>query len=928
MISSVLKTKLAVPPNQANLMSRSRLIKLLNSGLDRKLIIVSAPAGFGKTTLLGEWAGGHRSFSWFSLDEGDNDPLRFWIHFISSLQKSRTGIGRAALEMIQSYSHTQLPVETCLTTLINEIFEDSHTFTLILDDYHLISNHSIHTDLKFLIDHMPDRLHLVISTRIKVPFSVGRLRLKNQLMELGADDLRFTPQEITLFARRVIGRNLAEVDIPALGVYSEGWAAGLQIAAIAIKKDLPGDVPVVSQGYEHMIEYFMEEIFSSHPENIQSFLLDTSILERLNGELCNAVTGRQDSAAMLETLCAGNMLIVPLDHEHREYRYHVLFADTLRGRFRRLDNGRMHALHSRACRWFLENNMPNEAIRHAIEAEDWDHAADLVNKYAGIALLRGESSTALRWMQSLPPKHISTHQGLSVSYAWALYLSNLRNRTGIPYEVIEQFLRDAEKMYVERNYGARSLDARARQVLGHANALRVYMAYEKGEPAGKIIDLCKRSLTGAGGDFPIVRAGVYAILGMTYMNIDEPEAAAKALHEARSIGFVEGLCFSVLTVDGFRAFLARLRGRLGESESICIDSCNTISEAFIKNRRLPPEMLGLIRMASSAVHLEKNDIPKAARLLSESIRAIRLIKDSFATITYNALLARLRLHQGADLKDVFSTLAEIGLMDQSCPGAGLYSAALRIHFLLQRSGNNAASVQSAFHLADQHGLQLSDQTVSYNNPFSKHWYFTEQFAVVRLSLAEAHVLPRGHSRLPLEEVIPFLDLLCGRVRQQGWGELEMEGLMLKALAHHARGDNDRALTALECSLSLAEPEGYVLPFMENGEPMADLLRLAMNSVIQREFVGRLLDVLLSGHKENRPAPALPDDLFNAQIEPLSRQETAVLKLLADGLSNQEIADELCIALTTVKTHNYNIFSKLNVKKRYQAVKKAKELSLL
>lgn len=929
MIRSVLKTKLAIPPAQANCMSRPRLIRLLNAGLENKLTVVSAPAGFGKTTLLSEWAGSRRNiFSWLSLDEGDNDSLRFWIHFISSLQMPRPRLGKAALEMLQSYSPSQLPVETCLTALINEIFEENKTFVMVLDDYHLISDPAIHADVKFLIDHMPPRFHLVFSTRVKTPFPVGRLRIKNQLTELNADDLRFTPREISLFAGKVIGSNLSEEDIPALSAYSEGWAAGLQIAAIAIKKDISGDVPPVSKGYAHMIDYFMEEIFSSHSGRIQTFLLETSILDRLSGPLCDAVTGQKDSAAILESLCAGNMLIVPLDHERSEYRYHVLFADTLKNRLKKLDPGRIRKLHSLASRWFVENNMPDEAIRHAIESEDWDRAVDLVDKYAGIALLRGESSTALRWMKALPPKNITSHPGLCTGYAWALFLNNLRKRTGIPYEVIGQFLRDAEKAYVEKNSGAGSFSVRERQVIGHANALRVYLAYERGEPANKIIDLCKRSLTGTEGDFPIVRAGVYNILGMTYMNMDQPEAAAKALEEARSIGLFEGLCFSVVTVDCFRAFLAKTRGRLRESEAMCRESMRSINESFIKTRKLPPEMLGLIQLVLSYILIEKNDLKTADRMLQEIIRPIRLIRETFTAISHLALLARIRLSLGADLKEVFPLLTEIGLMEQSCPGAGAYSAALRIRALLQRYRDNPPYLETAFRLAEQYGFQLSSRERTYINPLAKHWYYTEQLTLVRLSLAEAGMRPPGQCRVPLEEVLPFLETISAKAGKEGWVELEIETLMLTALAHHARGNDGQALAALESALSLAEPEGYVRIFVEEGASMARLLRRAIVQGVFPDFASSLLEAIKDESGNDQPSSAIPDDLFNAQVERLSRQESAILKLIADGLSNQEIADVLCIALTTVKTHNYNIFSKLNVKRRFQAVKKAQQLNLL
>jgi LuxR family transcriptional regulator, maltose regulon positive regulatory protein len=923
----LLRTKLTIPPTQTDWVSRSRLIQHLNEGIKGKLIIVSAPAGFGKTTLLSEWAGNSISHScWFSIERSDNDPYRFWIQFIASIQNAKPLLGKAAMEMLQTYSLSQPSMESCLNSLINELFSENQLPIMILDDYQLIANQSIHSDLKYFIDHMPDRMHIVISTRIRVPFSIGRLRVRNQLAEIDTEDLRFTRQEISTFVRKVIGRGLSDDDISELVDYSEGWAAGLRIAVTALKNN-PGNVPLVTRGHAHMIEYFMEEIFSSHPENIQTFLLQTSILESLNGPLCDAVTGQNESKAILETLCAGNMLIMPLDHEHYGYRYHALLAETLRERLNRLDKGYIHTLHSRASNWYLSNEIPGEAIHHAIEAQDWQHAAELVDKYAGTSLMSGEISTALMWMQSLPPKYLRSYPRLLVSYAWGLYLNKLRDRKGIPFDTIEQLLEDAQKLYAEQSAEPGSFTRRQQLVMGNARALYVYLAYEKGETAQNIIELCRRSLTAREGEFPVVKANLYIILGMSYMAIDEPEAAAKAFDEARSVALTGGLGINLVTIDTQRALLARLRGRLRETESICHESLDTF-RTFIKQRRLAPEMLGLISLHQAAVLIERDNLTEAEKMLQEGDKAVRMLKDVFAIIRYHTVLAHLRTSRGSDLKDVFTILTEIGLMEKSCPGASRYSAVLRIRFLIQRHRKNHLHVQTAIRLAEQYDLRLSREPWKHNNYNYKQWYFMEQFTLIRLALAELYFQTRNRCRISLDEALSFLDFICDRTRQQGWGEFEIEGLMLKAMVHHARSEPDQTLAALERALLLAEPEGFVRLFVNEGEPMMQMLRLIMSGSMLSEYAGRLLEIIKKETKGKQNTPhALPDDLFNARIEPLSRQEIAVLKLVATGLSNKEIAEQLCIALTTVKTHNYNLFNKLNVKNRIQAVKKAHQLNL-
>jgi LuxR family transcriptional regulator, maltose regulon positive regulatory protein len=927
MADVVLKTKLNIPPAQSAWMSRPRLLKLLNSGRSRRLILVSAPAGFGKTTILSEWAVSLAPTpSWLALDEGDNDLMRFWIHFISALEKPGPDVGKAALEMFQAFP--RFPILTCLTALINEIYEGENTHVVILDDYHLIKERSIHNSLKFLVDHLPHNMRLVISTRDKTPFSLGHIRIKNELTEIDAEDLRFTRDEIARYARKLMGKHLTDKDIHALDSYSEGWAAGLHIAALAMQKRSTGDIPQMCSGSHQMIEYFMEEFLSSHPEEVQNFLLDTSILDRLNGSLCDVVSGQKESAKMLESLCASNMLIFPLDRDHHWYRYHNLFANSLRSRLKRLDPDRISILHARASRWFKENKLQDEAINHAILAKDWEYAASLVARYAVITFLRGESSTVLRWMHSLPPKVISGNPGLCVIHAWALFFRNLESKASIPLDMIEQYLDSAEQHYSSHPRGkGRVSPPDKEEVLGHADALRVFLAYEKGEAPEAFIDLCRRSLANFKTDTPKEQAGIYILMGMAHLNMGEVEEASKALDKAASIGFARDVFYVVVIADCLRALLAKITGRLRKAETICRKSMAMIQESYIRQKRLPPEMIGFIQILLVHVLMEKNDLGGADHLLEECGNAVRFMRNIYATIQYNAFLARIMLIRGAELTEIFSLIANIENLEYSCPGARSFATALRIQCLISRCWNNPQYLEAALHLAEQSNLELNSQPRDYAYPFTRLWHQAEQLTSARLIITKESMQPRNQSRARLDEVFIFLDAFSGKAGEKGLVEMEMGARILIALAHQALNNDDEALRALARAFTLAEPQGYTRIFIDEGKPMAELIHKAIASGMRSSFSGGILACIEAEMKKKHP-PVLSGSMFHPQIEPLSRQEVVILRLISQGLSNQEIADKLCVALTTVKTHNYNIYSKLNVNKRYQAVRKAMELGLI
>ena len=375
----LLTTKLYLPPVRANLVVRPRLTQRLDEGLTHKLTLISAPAGFGKTTLLSEWIP-HSEWcvTWVSLDEGDNDPTRFWSYFIAGLQQLNPDLGNTALLLFQSPQPP--PLESCLTTLMNEIATFPEPFVLVLDDYHAIENSSLHNAITFLLDHLPPQLHLFITTRTDPPLPLSRLRSREQLTELRAGDLRFTPDEAMAFFNQVMGLGLSPGDVAALEAHAEGWIAGLQLAALSMqgRDDLPDFIAAFTGTHRYILDYLTDEVLERRPTGTKNFLLQTSILDRLCGPLCDAVTGGRDGQTTLERLEQANLFIVPLDDERRWYRYHHLFADVLRHRLALTQPQNVPEYHRRASVWFEQQGLVAEAIHHALVGQDFEHAATLI----------------------------------------------------------------------------------------------------------------------------------------------------------------------------------------------------------------------------------------------------------------------------------------------------------------------------------------------------------------------------------------------------------------------------------------------------------------------------------------------------------------------------------------------------------------------
>ncbi|MFP3981768.1 MAG: LuxR C-terminal-related transcriptional regulator [Desulfobacterales bacterium] len=928
MFKELVQTKIRIPPLRTQVIERSRLVHRLDAAKKRKLTLVSAPAGFGKTTLLANWAESQsEQVAWLSLDVEDNDLNSFWSHFVAAIQNVCPGIGISAMQMLQSPSG--IPVKAVVKILINEIFERQDSVSLVLDDFHQVEDDVVCRIFKFIIDYMSRNMHLVVASRRELPFSVGRLKIQGQYAAVNADDLRFTADEAAAFARQVSGRAFTDDEVAALAEYCEGWAAGLQVAVLAAETDKAGSKLMPAGVQSHLIDYFMDEVFSSQPDHIQCFLLDTSILTRLNPSLCDAVTERTDSESILRQLCTANMFIVALDGKPFWFRYHHMFAEVLYDKLARQEPERLGILHGRAAAWYRKNKMANEAIWHAVAGQNWDYAAELITKYSAIAIFRGDSGTAVRWIRALPESRVTGNPYLCVTYAWALFLQNLSKFSSMPFHMIEYFLNEAEKFYPQLLETEGPEGSTYKALTAYLDALRVHLAYSRNESREKVIALGGSTLQKFDENNVFIRCNIFFTLALTYLDIGNLDACAGSLEAARSAAFVGGFCYQVILADYFRAYVAKIRGQLRASDLICREGRQSVSQSFVETNRLSAETLSYYDLHQAVLLYEKNHLDQAASMGEKAIEFVRILGETYTLISGFEYLFWIRLATGADEEAVLSPLSEMEDLSVYCWRARTLAGALRIRYLLIRYPGKTEILQRAFALAEQYGLCLKktqpDENRPYPVPFERRMQLREQLNLMRLYLAESRISAADVARMPMQEVAECLGVLLSESRQEDIGEYEIEALNLLAMAHELLRDDESAINSVREAVCLADSEGYLRIFADEGSPLVPVLEKSIQAGVCVDYASRVRDIILS---ETDVQSGFSQSARTAVSEKnLSRQERSVLRLISMGMSNQEIAEELCIAVATVKTHNYNIFKKLEVSSRMAAVEKARRMGI-
>ena len=882
----LLATKLYIPPRRPNVVLRSRLSERLNAGLHRKLTLISAPAGFGKTTLVSEWvAVCDRPVAWLSLDEGENDPARFLAYLVSALQTLAPTIGAGILGLLQSPQPP--PIETCLPTLLNEIATLPQHALLILDDCHLLDARPVEQALAFLVEHLPPQLHLVIATREDPLLPLARLRARDQISEVRVADLRFTPDEAAMFLNQVMHLDVSAEDVSALETRTEGWIAGLQLAALSLREreDAPAFIRAFAGGNRYIVDYLAEEVLQRQPEHIQRFLLRTSVLDRLCGPLCDAVLDDPTASgqATLDLIERANLFIVPLDNERRWYRYHHLFADLLRQRLHQRSSsspgdgvGDVAELHARASQWYEDHDLEMEAFHHAAAANDIARAERLIEG-AGMPLyFRGARVPVLNWLQSLPATLLDGRPALWVAYVTLLTFAG--NQT------VERQLQAAEAALAQSAPGVEP-SATTRNLFGHIAALRAMLAIPQHQ-LETIIAQSHRALALLHRDNLPIRTVATWTLGYGYQLQGDRAAASQAFTEAIAISQASGNIYTTILATGSLGQVQEAENQLSLAAhsyqrvlQLVGDPAQTMAcEAY----------LGLARLS-----YEWNDLHTAGQHAHQCLQLTRHLEtvDTFASL--GVVLARLQLARG-DVAGAVTILDEADAFARHTYVHKLPEIAAARVMVLLRQGNLVA----AAHLA--------------------------QTAELPISQARVH-LARGDASAALAVLVPLRQQAEANARQ----DERLKVMVLQAVALHLHGERDTAVHMLGDALTLAEPGGFIRLFVDEGMPMAQLLAAAAAHGMLPGYIGRLLAAWEAEQAQRPDTAALPPARPGQPlIELLSERELEVLRLIAQGLSNRQICERLFLALDTIKGHNQKIFAKLQVQRRTEAVARARELGLV
>ncbi len=938
----ILQTKLYTPPPRPDLVPRPRLLERLNAGLPQKLTLISAPAGFGKTTVVSAWIASAQdasswSTAWLSLNEDDNDLTRFLGYLIAALQTlpvadNANPFGTDALTLLQSPQPP--PLENILTTLLNDTAIIPEKFLLVLDDYHVLINPEIDKALSFLLDYSPPHMHLVITSREDPNLPLARYRVRSQLTELRAADLRFTATEAAEFLNSIMGLHLSTEEIAELETRTEGWIAGLQMAALSLqgRSDSTDFIQAFTGSHRFVLDYLAEEVLQSQSESVRGFLLQTAILDRLSASLCDAVTGRDDGKEVLAMLERANLFVIPLDEQRQWYRYHHLFAEVLQARLIEKQSDQLPTLHRRASDWYERNGMRTDAIHHALAAADFEWSAELI-ELAWRAMDRSlQSATWLGWVQALPDEVVRARPVLSLGYAWALLSCG-------ELEASEVRLRDAERWLDPAPASGLAvtkmvvIDEEEFRLLPVSIAsARAYRAQSLGDMPGTVT-YAQQALDLLPEDDHLGRAIPAGLLGIAYWASGDLEAAYQSFADSMAGFQMTGNIIAGISGIFGLADIRITQGRLYEAIRIyeqalqfALSNTNANGVSIAAQGEPAPQGTAILYLGLSELNREQGNTEAAAEYLLKSKELGAQAGQELYQYRVCLAQARIEAAQG-DFDGALDLINEAEHLYKWVNLPDLYPvAALKTRVWVQQG-----RLTNALGWVSKQGLSVDDD-LSYLHEF-------EHVTLARVLIAQYKSNQDKSDRTdgPIQQAIGLLErLLRAAEAGQRMGSV-IEILYLQALAYDARGEMDLAIFALERALTLAEPEGYVRTFVDEGEPMMRLLQAAAEHKVLPDYVSNLLAAFerTKNGAATQPSPSQPSHSqpshsqpsHSSLIEPLSEREIDVLRLLRTELSGPEIANELMVSLNTMRTHSKNIYSKLGVNNRRAAIRRAEELGL-
>ncbi len=915
----LLATKFFIPSSLHALIPRPRLTELLSKSLERPLTLVSAPAGFGKTTLLSTWIQSlpseHSRIAWVSLDEGDNESTLFWLYVLTALDSQQPGLCTQLVTYLQTQQAP--PLRSVLQTLINRVAEQSEQLLLILDDYHLVTEQAIHTSLTYLVEHLPPQLHLILATRADPPLPLSLLRARGHLLEVRTDALRCTPDEVMAFLKKTARFQLSPDMVEEVATRTEGWLVGLQLLGLSLQAHAdPGDLlEEVSGSQRYIFDYLIEEVFQHQSASVQTFLLHTSILKRLSAPLCDAILEQSGSQQVLEQLERANLFIVSLDTQRRWYRYHALFTEALRHRLEQTQPALVPILHYRTSQWYAQHGRLNEAIAHAITAQQWQWAADLIEQVYPLIWGNSEHARLRRWLEKLPAEVVRSRPRLCLAYAKTLFMVS-------SYTTIERWLQDAEAALRATSpaptnetaeTGAVSLSEQHERdnLLGEIASYRaIIIGYYLGE-GHSVLTFCKEALAHLPEQNLLARAEVAYAQSLAYHSFGDIMAAIQSTKEATALAQAAGDTSSTILYLCRTAYSLLLHGKLHEVVQIA-------QQAALLGTTpagLPHAMVCWAYIFHADALQQWNRLDEALDLALQGIRLSEQTETIVALYLGYTLLMRIHLARGEmdAARLAFQEAEEALTKTYSTYRRDAYLIVHWVQFWLA-SGELERAMNWAQELAQLTSVQSS--------------LARERQDVARARILLAQKMPA--LALPLLE-----PLQVSAEQQERWSHV-IEMKILQALAHHMRHEDQQAFTILAQAMHLAVPEGYIRTFVDEGPQMRVLLS-RLREQERKKGPTPYLDALLAAfspegmtHKPSLRGSDQPRGRVLEQplVEPLSERELEVLHLIARGDSNQEIAEMLVIALDTVKRHVTHIFEKLGVNNRVQAVARARALGLL
>ena len=909
-IRPLLTTKLHIPQARRDLVPRPHLFARLQQGLSSKLTLVSAPAGFGKTSLVSAWLAtrhAHQALppvAWVALDAGDNDPVRFWRYVITACQTCNAAIGDSALALL--HTAQQPSWELVLTMFINDLAQLTAKGVLVLEDYHVITAPQIHAMVVFLLDHLPTTLHLIMTTRSDPPLPLARLRAQADLTELRAVDLRFSLAETQAFCQQAISQPLPPETLARLEARTEGWVTGLRLVALTLQGRPEADAQMMEQvlvtltgSHGHIFAYFITEVLNAQPASRQEFFLRTSVLSRLTGALCNAVTGRDDSAMLLEQLEGANLFLSPLDGAGQWYRYHALFAEAMQHEARRrLGAEHLRALSHRASRWYAQHGWLTEAVEAGLAAQDFPHTAALIERLIAPEFVQNEYYTLRRWLERLPEAVLHAHPTLCMIYAMAIVFTSDR-RVPATMARLQTPLQSAEQHWRAEPNAPK---------LGEVLALRAWITRLQGDRT-QALPVAQQALA-------LLPAGEMQWRGVSLGVVGEAELLAGNLHAARQT-FTQTLALWQAARNAYGTLaltlaLGEVCTRQGELHQAAQLYRQVLTEAehTPMDRQQALSRIGGAHLGLGTLAVEWNDLETAEQHATHAVTIGRQVADEELRVHGALILARLKQAHGetAEAQQLVQTL--VAQMSQHCE----LSLLRDVH---------AYQARLALACGDLVTAERYITSPPQGDEVTRLHQEQEALLVARLRIAQ------GEAAEALRLLAPWRD----EARVQGRAHSELEIMVLQSLAHVAQHDLPQAKETLRQTLAQAQAEGYRRLFLDEGEALATLLRVVWQDVKQGPLVTYVRTLLLAFVQAQPDGPPRAEQVASPAveaaflIEPLSPQERRVLRLLTVGLSNAEMAKELFVSINTIKTQVQSIYRKLNVHSRQEARDAARHLHL-